>query len=211
MGLADTTFPHASPLGGAMNIRRGRMTASQTFNRGAWVQIVAAGTVTVLPEDGTEILCSDITDQEGGCFGLAMNGPGAASSAEFPSNFVKTNPDTGAAYAGDDFIYICQAVPGQLFRTSVILATGGSAAETAASITGADRGAGYYITYCSATTPDLGWGVERTAASTGVVGSNVVEVYAKIWDVLDARGRSVTTTGVGTQYVFEVVNTIRTA
>ena len=209
MGIADTTFAHSSPTGGAMNIRRDRMTSGQTFNRGAWVQIVNTGTVTVLPEDGSEILCADITDQEGGCFGLAMNGPGTATSVEFPSNFAKTNPDTGATYAADDFINICQAVPGQLFRTSVILATGGATAETAASITGADRGAGYFITYCNGTTPDLGWGVERTAASTGIVGSNVIEVYAKIWDVLDARGRSVTTTGVGTQYVFEVVNTIR--
>jgi hypothetical protein len=209
MGLADTTFPHSSPMGGAMNIRRGRMTGSETFNRGAWVQIVAAGTVTVLPEDGTEIICADLADTLDSCFGLALNGPGAAASAEFPNNYVKTNPDTGAAYAADDFIYICQAVPGQLFRTSAIFNTGATAAEAAASITGADRGNAMQITYCNNTTPDLGWGLERTAASTGVVGSNVIEVYAKIWDVLDARGRSVTTTGVGTQYVFEVVNTIR--
>ena len=192
-----------------MNIRRGRMTGSETFNRGAWVQIVAAGTVTVLPEDGTEIICADLADTLGSCFGLALNGPGAATSAEFPNNYVKTNADTGAAYAADDFIYICQAVPGQLFRTSAIFNTGATAAEAAASITGADRGNAMQITYCNNTTPDLGWGLERTAASTGVVGSNVIEVYAKIWDVLDARGRSVTTTGVGTQYVFEVVNTIR--
>jgi hypothetical protein len=209
MGLADTTFPHSSPMGGAMNIRRGRMTGSETFNRGAWVQIVAAGTVTVLPENGSEIICADLADTLGSCFGLALNGPGAATSAEFPNNYVKTNPDTGAAYAADDFIYICQAVPGQLFRTSAIFNTGATAAEAAASITGADRGNAMQITYCNNTTPDLGWGLERTAASTGVVGSNVIEVYAKIWDVLDARGRSVTTTGVGTQYVFEVVNTIR--
>jgi hypothetical protein len=211
MGIADTTFVHSSPMGGSTHIRRGRMTGSQTFNRGAWVQVVAAGTVTVFPEDGTPILCADQVDTEGGTFGLAMNGPGAASTAEFPNNFVKIHPDTGNAYVADDWIYFVQAIPGQLFRTSNILATGGATAETAASITGADRGAGFLLTYCNSTTPDLGWGVERTATSTGVVGSNVIQIYAKIWDVLDARGRSVTTTGVGTQYVFEVANTIRTA
>lgn len=210
MGLADTTFAHTSLTGGAAQIRRGRMTGAQTFNRGNWVQIVAAGTVTVLPEDGTEILASDLADTEGSCFGLALNGPGAASGATIPNNFVKINPDTGVAYAADDFIYFVQATAGQLFRTSVILATGGAAAEAAANITGADRGAAFQITYCNATTPHLGWGIERTAASTGVAGTNVIEVYAKIWDVLDARGNSVTTTGLGTQYVFEVVDTIRT-
>lgn len=211
MGLADTTFPFSSPTGGAALMRRGRMTAAQTFNRGAWVQVVAAGTVTVFPEDGSPILCADQVDTEGGSFGLSMNGPGAATSAEFPNNFVKSDPDTGAAYAADSWINFVQAVPGQFFRTSVILATGGGAAETPASITGADRGNGFLLTYCNATTPDLGWGVERTATSTGVVGSNVIQIYAKIWDVLDARGRSVATIGVGTQYVFEVANTIRSA
>lgn len=203
MGLADTISVHSSVLGGALEVRRALMTAGQTFNRGAIVQVLGTGAVTVLPEDGTEILVADITDQEGSCVGLALNGPGAATSVEFPSNFAKTDPDTGNAYAATTWINYVPINMGVLFRTSVILATGGAAAEAAASITGADRGAAFFITYCSGTTPDLGWGVERTAATAGML----TEVYAKIVDVLDARGRSVPTlASVGTQYTFEIVN-----
>jgi hypothetical protein len=179
------------------------MTAGQTFNKGAVVQVVAAGTVTVLPEDGTEILVSDIIAQGGACFGVAINGPGAASSAAIPEDSVKIDPDTGNAYTTTTWINYVPANQGILFRTSNILATGGAAAETAASITGADRGDAFFITYCSATTPDLGWGVERTSATAGMA----TEVWAKIVDVLDARGRSVPTAAtVGTQYVFEIVS-----
>jgi hypothetical protein len=167
------------------------------------VQVLATGAVTVLPEDGSEIVVADITDQEGSCVGVAINGPGTATSAEIPENFAKVDPDTGNAYAATTWINYVPINRGILFRTSTILATGGAAAEAAASITGADRGAAFFITYCNATTPDLGWGVERTAATAGML----TEVIAKIVDVLDARGRSVPTlASVGTQYVFEIVN-----
>lgn len=199
-------FVHSSPRGDALEVRRGLMTSGQTFNKGAVVQVVAAGTVTVLPQDGTEVLAADVVDQEGGIVGVALNGPGTASTAEFPDNFAKTDPDTGTAYSTTSWINFVPINRGVLFRTSTILATGGAAAETAASITGADRGAAFFITYCSGTTPDLGWGVERTAASAG----NQTEVYAKIHDVLDARGKSVLTpASVGTQYVFEIINNVK--
>jgi len=196
-------YAHSAPLGSHNEVRRSLMTAGQTFNKGAVVQVLGTGAVTVLPEDGSEILVSDITDQEGSCVGVAINGPGTAATAEFPNNFAKTDPDTGGAYGATSWIYYIPINTGQLFRTDVILTTGGASAETAASITGADRGAAFFITYCSSTTPDLGWGVERTAASAGML----TQVYAKIVDVLDANGRSVPTlTSVGTQYVFEIVN-----
>jgi len=194
-------FPHSSVTGGTLEVRPGYMTGGQTFNKGAMVQVVAAGTVTVLPEDGSEVLYSDLIAQEGACVGVALNGPGQAPSVEFPDNYAKIDIDTGNAYAANSKIWYVPINRGQLFRTSVILATGGAAAEAAASITGADRGAAFFITYCSGTTPDLGWGVERTSATAGMQ----TEVYAKIVDVLDANGRSVPlTTSVGTQYVFEI-------
>lgn len=199
-------FVHSSPMGSSLEVRRSLMTAAQIFNKGAVVQVVAAGTVTVLPQDGSEVLAADIIDQEGGQVGVAMNGPGQASSVEIPEDFAKNDPDTGNAYAATTWINYVPINRGILFRTSTILATGGAAAEAAANITGADRGAAFFITYCSGTTPDLGWGVERTAATAG----NQTEVYAKIVDVLDARGRSVpTAASVGTQYVFEIINNVK--
>jgi hypothetical protein len=165
--------------------------------------VLTTGAFTVFPEDGSEILVADVDDTLGSFIGVTANGPGTAATAEFPDNFVKTDPDTGNAYAATTWIYFYPINRGILFRTNNILTTGGAAAETAASITGADRGAAYFITYCNSTTPDLGWGVERTAASAAML----TEVYAKIHDVLDARGRSVPTlASVGTQYVFEIVN-----
>lgn len=195
-------FVHSSPLGDALEVRRANMTAGQTFNKGALVYVATTGNVTVFPEDGGEALVADLTNTEGGVVGVALNGPGTATSAAIPENFAKTDPDTGNAYAASSWIYFVPANRGILFRTSTILATGGAGAETAASITGADRGKAYFITYCSGTTPDLGWGVERTA----ITAAWATEPYAKIVDVLDARGRSVPLVGsVGTQYVFEIV------
>ncbi len=196
-------FLHSSPMGSALEVRRSLMTAGQSFNKGSIVQVLGTGAVTVLPEDGTEVLVADITDQEGSCVGVAINGPGAAAGTEEPDDFVKNDPDTGNAYAATSWINYVPINRGILFRTSTILATGGAAAEAAANITGADRGAAFFLTYCNATTPDLGWGVERTAATAGML----TEVIAKIVDVLDARGRSVPTlASLGTQYTFEIVN-----
>lgn len=203
MGLANTIRPYASVRGSHMDVLSAPMTAAQTFNKGALVQVVAAGTVTGLDENGSEVLIADLAEAMVG--GVAVNGPGAASGVEIPSDFLKNHPDTGDAYATGDRIWFHPWGRGNLFVTNVILATGGAAAETAANITGADRGAAYFITYCSATTPDLGWGVERTAITAG---SNT-EVYAKVVDVLDDDGNSVTATGVGTQYVFEIVPGLR--
>ena len=195
-------FVHSSVTGGALEVRQGYMTSGQTFNKGALVQVTTAGTVTVFPEDGSEALVADLTNTEGGVVGVALNGPGTTATAEFPDNSVKQDPDTGNAYAVNSKINYVPINRGILFRTSNILTTGGAAAETAASITGADRGAAFFITYCSSTTPDLGWGVERTS----VTAAWATEIYAKIVDVLDANGRSVpTAASVGTEYIFEIV------
>lgn len=199
-------FAHSSVIGGSIEVRRGLMTAGQVFNKGAVVQVVAAGTVTVLPQDDTEILASDVVDTEGGHVGVALNGPGAASSAAIPEDFVKIDPDTGLAYTTTTWINFAPINRGNLFRTSTIIATGGAAAEVAANITGADRGAAFFISYSQTPTPDVGWGVERTSVTAG----NQTEVYAKIVDVLDARGMSVRTpAALGTQYVFEIINNVK--
>lgn len=209
MGFWDIR-PFSSPRGGGRRFIHAPMTAAQAFLPGHVVQIVAAGTVTVLPEDGTEIVLAD-TAADYTC-GIAWNGPGAATSAELVAadgwGRLWNHPDSGETYAnsrfkggalGSPLIWIIPfGDPDQYFVTDNIFATGGAAAEAAASITGADRGDQFQITYCNATTPDLGWGIERTASVKNT------DFVATIIDVLDARGQSVSIAGVGTQYVFSV-------
>jgi hypothetical protein len=186
------------------------MTAAEAFLAGEVVQVVAAGTVTAIHKNGAQYVLADAASPH--MTGLAINGPGAAATAELTAangwGRLWNHPDSGDGYAassykggavGSPLIWMVPfGDPQQYFVTSKILAAGGATAETAASITGADRGDQFQITYCSGTTPDVGWGVERTA---GVKGTDFV---ATVVDVLDATGRSVSIAGVGTQYVFNV-------
>jgi len=209
MGYWDIR-PYRCARGGVNKIIYAPMTAAQAFLPGHVVEIVAAGTVTALHENGAQVVLAD-TASDFTC-GIAINGPGAAVSAELVAadgwGKLHIHPDSGDTYAnsrykggalGSPLIWIIPfGDPDQLFVTDNIFAAGGAGAEAAASITGADRGDQFQITYCSGTTPDLGWGVEKTA---GVKGTDFV---ATVLDVLNARGESVSIAGVGTQYVFNV-------
>lgn len=206
MGLWDIR-PFSSSQGGTHAIRVAPMTAAQGFLPGEPVMIVDAGTVTSCVKDGTEIL---VADADGGVIGLAINGPGAAASAELIAadgwGRLWIHPDSGETYANTtDFgalgspkiWYIPFGLPDQLFITdNVVVAAGGGAG---AAFTGADRGESFQITYVSGTTPDLGWGLERTA---GVPGTDLV---ARVVDILDARMRPVTIAGTGTFAVFQTI------
>ena len=197
MGLWDIR-PYSSVRGGTMSARQAPMTALGTAFLPGEVVIVApgAGTVSIAPQDGTQLVIAD------GVAGVAINGPGlATATAEKPaaSGYGRQyqHPDTGNTYATGDAIWFLPFGEGNLFSTRVVLAAGGAAAGAA--FTGADRGAAFELTYCSGTTPDLGWGLERTA---GVYGTDYV---AEVMDVLDANGRAVTATGTGVTAVFRVL------
>lgn len=207
MGLWDIR-PFSNSRGGVRRVIGAPMTAAEGFLPGEVVQIVAAGTVTALHKDGAQIVLAD-TAADYTC-GIALNGPGAAASAELVAadgwGRLWIHPDSGDTYAnssfkggalGSPYIWIVPfGDPDQLFLTDNISAAGG--AGVGAAPTGADRGDQFQITYVSGTTPDLGWGVERTAS---VLNTDFV---ATIMDVLDARGQSVTIAGTGTQVVFSV-------
>lgn len=172
------------------------MNAGEGFLPGEPILINADGEAATCVKDGTEIL---IAESNGG---LAINGPGAAVSAELIAadgwGRLYNDPDTGLAYAtGARIFYIPWGEDTLFFSDNVVAAAGGGAG---AALTGADRGDLFQLTYVSGTTPDLGWGIERTA---GVHGTDLVVV---IVDVLDANGRSVTATGTGTRGVFRTYN-----
>jgi len=210
MGLWDIR-PYTSPRGGTYRVIGGPMTAAQAFLAGEVVMIAAAGTVEIAPKDGTQYILADAVTPH--FSGIAVNGPGlATATAELVAadgwGRLWNHPDSGETYAnsrykggalGSPYIWIIPfGSPEMLFVTSKIHAAGGAGAEAAASITGADRGDQFQLSYVSGTTPDLGWGVEKTA---GVKGTDFV---ATVIDVLNARGESVSIAGVGTQYVFNV-------
>lgn len=210
MGLWDIR-PFASPRGGTRVVRHAPMTAGQGFLPGEVVQVVAAGTVTALHKDGNQLLLADCAAPLS-C-GIAINGPGTSpATAELTAangwGRLWIHPDSGETYANSSYKggavgspliwFLPFGHPDQLFVTSTVLAAGGAAAGAA--FTGADRYDQFQLTYCSGTTPDLGWGIERTA---GVAGTDFV---ATIVDVLDARGQSVSIAGTGTQAVFHVTS-----
>lgn len=208
MGLWDIR-PYASPRGSTIGIRGAPMTAAQGFLPGEIVQVVAAGTVTALHKDGNQLLIADAAAPN--TCGIAVNGPGTSpATAELTAangwGRLWIHPDSGDTYAnssykggavGSPYIwYVPFGDPEQLFITRIVLAAGGAAAGAA--FTGADRGDQFQLTYCSGTTPDLGWGIERTASVKGT------DFVATILDVLDSGGNSVSIAGTGTFAVFSV-------
>lgn len=187
--------PFSSVLGGTYEARRVPMNASETFEGGELIFVNVDGEAQTFPKDGTEALIADIG---AGSLqvGVAVNGPGQAATAEIPTARAWIDPNTGNAYATGAGIHYWPSDQHNLFITRNVVAAGGAAAGAAPN--GADRGVAFQITYVSGTTPDLGWGIERTA---GVYGTDVV---AKIVDVLDSRGNPVSATADGTFFVFEI-------
>jgi hypothetical protein len=164
------------------------MTASEAFNAGEVVVVVDAGTVTVAPEDTTQLLIADLDSGMQG--GIACYGPGDST----------LNPKTGAAWASNDEVAFWPWDEGTLFITDNFLAAGAGALETGGPLL-TDIGESYQISYATAGTPDIGWGVEKTA---GVVATDVCAV---IRDVLDANKRPIRDSGQTGVYVVFTIHT----
>jgi len=168
------------------------MNASEGFLPGEPILINSDGEAATCVKDGTEILIAEANG------GIAVNGPGAAASAALVAadgwGRLYVDSDTGAAYATGGRIYYVPFNDDTEFITNNVVVAAG--ADVGAAFTGADRGDLMQMTYVSATTPDLGWGVERTA---GVHGTDLV---CLIVDILDANFVPVSATGTGVWAVF---------
>jgi len=182
--------PFKSPLGGTYEVRVAGVTASQTFEMGEPVGIVAAGTVT--EATAANWVVSDMAIGIQG--GIACYGPGASN----------INPKTGVAFATNDEVAFWPINQGILFRTSGpanFKATGasGAGAETAPLVT--DIGTSYEIS-----SNGTNWCIEKTAGTTGV------DVEAKIVDVLDINLAPIRISGnAGVYAVFELTATLAAA
>ena len=197
---ARDIMPWKSPLGGTYEVRHSGMTAAESFQVGEPVGITdATGFLLEPPDDGTEFILADI-DTVGNRCGIAVNGPGAATSAADPTSQLWIDPRTGNAYATGGLIYYWPADQGTLFITNNVHAAGGASAGVAP--TAAEIGEIFQITYGTYGTPDGGWGIEYTA---GVPGT---DVFATVIDVLDANFNSLVVplvgAGAGVWVVFEM-------
>lgn len=194
MGLWDIR-PFRSALGGIYETRVAPMNAAEGFLPGEPILINADGEAATCVKDGTEILIAEANG------GIAINGPGAASSAELVAadgwGRLYVHPHTGETYATGNAIWYIPFNNDTLFITSNVVVAGGAAAGAA--FTGADRGEQLQLTYVSATTPDLGWGLERTA---GVIGTDLA---CLVVDILDSNYKRVSATGTGTYAVFRTI------
>lgn len=196
MGLYDIR-PLASYMGSTVSIRWAPMKAGETFLPGEPIIVDSSGLAATAPRDGTEFVIAD------GVGGISINGPGlATATAELPASQgwgrLYKHPDTGENYATNDKIWFAPFDENNYFVANKMVTAAGGTLATAA--TGADRGDRFQITYVSATTPDGGWGVERTAGTIGT--DYVVEVV----DVLDSGGKAVSATGTGLFVIFRVLS-----
>lgn len=185
--------PYRSITGGSLMVSQATLTAGQVFVQGDLVAIVAAGTISGFPQDGTKAIPGDFGSVTGMMVGVAANGPGQAASAELTRTRAMINPATGLTYATGDVVSYYPALPGALFKAQVLAAGGASAGVGLTT----HKGELFQLNYCNATTPDLGWGVDLTA---GVPGT---DICARIWDVLGSDGRRSET--AGTHFVFEII------
>jgi hypothetical protein len=187
---------YRSAHGGHETVRWGPMNASEVFDRGEVVFAdPASGEITEAQGDGTEI-----TLAEGMSHGVAIFGP--AGGSETNDRDAQINPDTGVEFTTGDRIAFIPFNEGVLFATDNFLATGAEATGTLAVPAASDIGNAYEIVYSDGGTPDRGWCVEQTAATTGT------DWQAVIVDVLDADGVSLIepNAGTGTTVVFDVVS-----
>lgn len=187
--------PARSVRGGSYDVQHGPVDLTVGFEQGELVFVNAAGSVQGFPIDGTEALMAD-TGTSGDIVGVAAWGPGRAASAEFAGNSVKNDPNTGLPFVAGALVGYYPADRGNLFKAQV-LAAGGAAAGVGLAT---HRGEIFQLTYSAGTTPDLGWGVELTAA---VVGTDVI---ARVVEVLAANGRVTET--AGTHFLFELMTAL---
>lgn len=183
--------PLLDPLGGTNIVATYGITVSQTFEMGEVVGLVDAGTITELPQDGTEVLISDL--DSGKVVGISCFGPGASN----------LNPKTGTSvWAVGTNLSIWPADRGTYFITPYFFAAGGAAAAVPA-IT--DLGESYQVVYGAGTFNGVAtnrWGVEQTA---GVAGT---DVRAVIHRVLDANKKDIRESGQTGVYVVFELNTV---
>ena len=199
MGIRDIR-PFSSILGGSLSIRTAPMNASETFLPGELIFINTDGEAQAAPIDGTQILLAETGIGTAIEFGVAVNGPGAVSSAARPF-FQQIHPDTGNFYATGDRIWYYPAGEGNLFVAPFLVAGGAGGRSVAAA--GANNGTILEITYEAASTPDAGFGVELTA---GVAGTDLL---ARVHSVLDSNFRPISATATnGAFAVFEIVNNV---
>ncbi len=198
MGFMDIV-PARSLTGGSLVVNHAPLAAGQVFVQGEAVFIDAAGAVAGFPQDGTEALIADFPAGTVGTKrnlgGIACWGPGQAATAELTRTRAMIDPTTGLAFAAGAKIPYLPFDKGNVFKAQV-LAAGGAAAGVGLAT---HRGEMFQLTYCNATTPDLGWGVELTA---GVAGTDVL---CHVIEVLAADGRVSET--AGTHFLFEIITT----
>jgi len=177
-------MPWISPLGGTYEVRWGSMTSGELFEVGEPVAIVDAGTLTEPPDDGTEVIVTDI--DSAGLGGIAAYGPGAGN----------IDPATGAAMAALARIPYWPWGQGTLFITANFWPTGGDNAAPVAKLQ-TDVGEAYQLTYDNTTAN--AWGLEQTA---GVRGTDLV---CLVQEVLDANFAPIRISGgTGAYLVFEI-------
>ena len=189
---ARDIMPWIDTHGGVATVRWGQMTASEFFDIGEPVAVVAAGTLTEPPDDATEFILADAAD--GFELGIAAWGP--AGGAQTNDAAAHINPATGMAYTtGDDLPY-WPADEGTLFITQNLFAAGAGSAVTPAQT---DIGNAYQMSYATFGTPDTGWGLEQTAAGSGT------DVMCVVTEVLDAQKAPIRITGnTGVYVVFKM-------
>lgn len=182
---ARDIMPWQSPHGGTTTVRWATFTASEVFEIGEPINIVAAGTATEPPDDVTQWI---LTDGGGNVeAGIAAWGPGAGN----------LNTMTGVAYATGDYIPYWPINEGTVFITKNFYAAGAGSA-VAPDLT--DIGNNFQISHATFGTPDAGWGIERTAGLEGI------DYVATILDVLDAQKSPIRVSGNAGVYVTFLIN-----
>lgn len=179
---ARDIMPWISPLGGTYEVRWNQMTSGELFEVGEPVGVVDAGTLTEPGDDAAEVVVGDF---DGGSGGIAAFGPGAGN----------INPATGAAFAAlDDIAYWPFGQGTQFITDNFFAAAAGSAVAPAQT----DVGEHYQMVY-STTAGIIGWGLEQTAALSGV------DLVSRVIEVLDDLKRPIRLSGAaGVHVIFEI-------
>lgn len=178
---ARDIMPWRSVLGGTYRVKWAPMTASEVFETGEPVGVVAAGTLTEPVGATTSVVVGDF---ENGLGGIAVIGPGAGN----------INPATGDAFATGDDVAYWPFGDGNEFITDNAFATGDT--TTAHVPVQADVGTHYKMNQAAAATA---WGIEVTAALPGV------DLVCLITEVLDVNKAPLRVSGgTGVYMVFEV-------
>lgn len=196
--------PTRSHHGGHLDVQHAAMGAAgaaAVFVQGDLVFLDALGQLSNFPMDGTQAIIADLpagtVGTLGNVVGVAAWGPGQLATAEIPRTRVMINPTTGLAFVQGDLVGYYPGNRGNLFKAQV-LAAGGAAAGVGLAT---HKGEMFQISSSVGTTPDLGWGVELTAAVSGT------DIIGLVVEVLAADGRVSAT--AGTHFLFELFTLVQ--